>query len=600
MSWNVQGKGFDDLKNSWPVLGMEGFGIQELGGFSALSSPWKIEDVELDGGWVFYVTSPPLAHRGIAVGIPSRLACSVDHVRHLSCGICVTLKFGGCKKFLISAHLPHRQRNACIETWQTVEAELEQALKNRRLHDNVVTMTDTNYELGLPQEMLNPDSTDERGLIAGTIMQSNGLVATKPQTYKWSNQRGSTSKIDFILVGSTGNTLSSQGVFEDSDFQLGCDHRAVCASFDVWDSPQRSRNKRSRKTNKCGKWRVNSAKLLEQAAEKAEFLDLHCQDLDVGLHESLSSSCSLRPKSLRTGPDFIRDKIKERRLLGGSAARALGKEISAMRKQATATWLTSVLDKAAKGDFFAISYFKRRNSVINAHSNYIVRAGGKHRATAELRRYFSLKYTPTDLPPPDLPHKILSCGIPLPQSSLITTKEIADVINTCKLGKSCGNDGISFEFLTALADSDLAQHFADFLNSILFGTSPLPDSWLLSHLTFIPKIDLPSQPKHLRPIVLSSTPGKVFQNSSFSSSTSLPPACRKSTRLHSRMPNTRWLHLSSAPCSTQSRVSSPPHCNQARRCFCFRPSVSLGHRQVPLSLWPKARITCPSKDYCAL
>ena len=72
---------------------------------------------------------------------------------------------------------------------------------------------------------------------------------------------------------------------------------------------------------------------MEQASDKAEKLDLNCQDLDVTCLETLSSSISFRPKSLRyVDPDFIRDKIKERRLLGGSAARALGKEISAMRK----------------------------------------------------------------------------------------------------------------------------------------------------------------------------------------------------------------------------------------------------------------------------
>ena len=51
-------------------------------------------------------------------------------------------------------------------------------------------------------------------------MQSYGLSNTKPNTYTWSNNRGSTSKIDFILVGSTESEFSSQGVFEDSDFQL--------------------------------------------------------------------------------------------------------------------------------------------------------------------------------------------------------------------------------------------------------------------------------------------------------------------------------------------------------------------------------------------
>ena len=45
-----------------PVLGMEGFdaiGLQALGGFSALSLSWKIEDCKLDGDWAFYVHKPP-------------------------------------------------------------------------------------------------------------------------------------------------------------------------------------------------------------------------------------------------------------------------------------------------------------------------------------------------------------------------------------------------------------------------------------------------------------------------------------------------------------------------------------------------------------
>ena len=546
MSWNVQGKALEDLHSTWPVLDMDGFdviGLQELGGFAGLSTPWKIEDCQLDGKWIFYITNPPLAHWAVAIGIPARFANNVDHVRALSVGICVTLKFEGCKQFVISAHLPHKQRKDCVDTWQLFESELEQALRYRRIHDSVVILTDTNYELGLPHELLDPNSSDERGLIVGNILRDHGLVSTKPQTHTWSNTRGSHSKIDFVLLGSTGLAFSSQGVFDNSDYQLGSDHRAVYASFPKPGIPSHSARKRNRNSNRCGKWRVNSATLLEQAAKLAEDLDLKSQDLDMSKLCDLSSQVSFRPKSYRyVDPDFIRDKIRERKLLGGSQARALGKEITALRRQAKATWLTSVLDKASKSDFFAISYFKRRNSVINSHSNYIVRAGGKQRATADLRRFFSLKYTPPDNCFPDLPLRILarhsSFSSPPP---LITVKEIADVINTCKLGKSCGSDGISYEFLAALISSDLAQHFADFYNAILFGNIPIPDSWLLSHLTFIPKLAIPSEPKHLRPIVLSSTPGKVF------------------TGLHPKLSNSRWLHLFATPRQTESGISSPPN-----------------------------------------
>ena len=61
-----------------------------------------------------------------------------------------------------------------------------------------------------------------------------------------------------------------------------------------------------------------------------------------------------------------------------------------------------------------------------------------------------------------------------------------------------------------MAQSDLASHLADWFNDILFGVSAIPDSWLVSRLTFLPKVDVPTLPKHLRPIVLSSTPSKFF------------------------------------------------------------------------------------------
>ena len=53
-------------------------------------------------------------------------------------------------------------------------------------------------------------------------------------------------------------------------------------------------------------------------------------------------------------------------------------------------------------------------------------------------------------------------------------------------------------------------HFVEWFNSILFQTSPIPPSWLSSRLTLLPKVPQPTCPSDLRPIVLSSTPGKLF------------------------------------------------------------------------------------------
>ena len=170
-----------------------------------------------------------------------------------------------------------------------------------------------------------------------------------------------------------------------------------------------------------------------------------------------------------------------------------------------------IIGQGITGRLSCYSFFNRRQSVCTTHSNYIVRAGGKQCAVAGLRQHFMLKYTPPDAVLPHLPQQIL-CSIdqPLPAPDLITVDEIRTIVDTCKMEKSAGRDGISYEFIAALVNSDLAEHLVDWFNSILFGSTAIPDEWLVSHLTFLPKIPLPSLPKHLRPIVLSSTPSKIF------------------------------------------------------------------------------------------
>ena len=457
MGWNIQGKGFDDLKFAWPTLDLEGMdviGLQELGGFANLSQPWTTVSCELDGIWNFYVANPPLSFRAVALGVPIKYAQHVEHIRALSCGICVTLKLDGCKQFLISAHLPHRQREDCIEVWNSFAQELEHLLKHRRHFDSVLVLVDTNYELGPPETLLDPNSSDARGFIAGAILQQHGFLHATPNVHTWSNNRGSVSKIDYVWVSGPSLSISSQQVFEDSDFVLGCDHRVVSASFPLWSVSLREHKRRRRKLNKCGKWRVDAVKLNTQAQELANnILDDTSDSIELNAVslERLSDACSYRPKSLRyRDPPYIRDKIKHRKSLRGAQARHLSKEIAALRKEAKGQWLMQLLDRSAKGDFHAISYFNRRQAVITTHTNYIVNAGGKQKAITDLRRHFSLKYTPTEVTVlPDLPFRIL-CSVdqPLPAPQHITVEEIQNVINTCKNGKSAGDDGISYEFFS--------------------------------------------------------------------------------------------------------------------------------------------------------
>ena len=91
-----------------------------------------------------------------------------------------------------------------------------------------------------------------------------------------------------------------------------------------------------------------------------------------------------------------------------------------------------------------------------------------------------------------------------------SAEEIGEVLATCKPGKSCGPDGVSYELLQLVMQTECRVHVVELFNSVLFQTSPIPDNWLHSRLTLLPKVPNPSSPGDLRPIVLSSTPGKLF------------------------------------------------------------------------------------------
>ena len=384
---------------------MDFIGVQELGGQKDLEPPWQPREAKLDGFWNFYTANPPLAFRAVAVGISAKFFPFVEKVTVLSCGLCVTLKQHACRTFVISAHLPHKQRSDCIETWQSFNSELDALLHNRRLHDTVIILHDTNYELGSVESMTDPNSSDERGFLASGIIQQHGFVSTSPTDYTWCNSRGSHSKIDYILVSTPTSELLQDKVHLDSDYLLGSDHRAVSTAFRQVGPKINKPNRGSRVKNRCGQWRIDGGKALLACNQLAEHIEVHSLDFNTQDLEKLAHSVSFRPHSFRyVDPPNIKDMIKQRRLLTGQAARNLGKDILRLRAAAKSAWLTELLDKGAQGNYSAIAYFKRRQNVLTTHNNYVARAGGVAKATHDLKVFYRLKYTPPDPPPfPDFP-----------------------------------------------------------------------------------------------------------------------------------------------------------------------------------------------------
>ena len=344
-------------------------------------------------------------------------------------------------------------------------------------------------------------------------MQQHNFVCSKPDVYTWSNSRGSSSKIDFIMVSNPAGEITQDVVHTSTDYLLGCDHRAVSIAFRQF-MPQASKASRAtRSRNRCGQWKVDGAKALPAFNALAETLEVGNLDFKISDLEKVAQQVSYRPRSYRfKDPEHIRAMIRQRRSLTGREARDLGKDILRLRAKTKAEWLTDLLNRGSQGDFGAIAYFKRRQNVLTIHNNYIARAGGTSKATQDLKLFYRLKYTPPDPPMQtdfalSLYHNRVGS---FPKPALITESEVIDALSTTKSGKSCGQDGISYELLTSLMHSQLAPHLVDLFNSILFQVVDVPDSWLTSRLTFLPKIKNPAKPKDLRPIVLSSTPAKIF------------------------------------------------------------------------------------------
>ena len=54
---------------------------------------------------------------------------------------------------------------------------------------------------------------------------------------------------------------------------------------------------------------------------------------------------------------------------------------------------------------------------------------------------------------------------------LISEEEICTVLATCKPGKSCGDDGVSYELLQLLMQTECRVYLVDLFNSVLFQTT---------------------------------------------------------------------------------------------------------------------------------
>ena len=91
-------------------------GLQEVGGFSSQTEPWKLHDFKLDGDWGFYVANLPKTHHSVALGLPARLLPYVvdvvlkSHRHSENSRVFVDAAIAAC-------HRQHFYVRACVKTY---------------------------------------------------------------------------------------------------------------------------------------------------------------------------------------------------------------------------------------------------------------------------------------------------------------------------------------------------------------------------------------------------------------------------------------------------------------------------------------------------
>ena len=197
MSWNLRSKSLLALQNAWDVLDAQGVDflfLQELGGEGEACAPW--DKITLNLGrqeFTAFVGNPPAGFRAQAVCLSDDLVPFVERVELLNAGLLVVVKRQGARIFLVSLHLPHAQREDCIQVWENTLSDLDTQLACLRYHDAVCIGADLNLEV------FKDTSQDERRVYLEDMVINHALSISHPAEPTWYNSRGSSSAIDYLL-----------------------------------------------------------------------------------------------------------------------------------------------------------------------------------------------------------------------------------------------------------------------------------------------------------------------------------------------------------------------------------------------------------------
>ena len=123
--------------------------------------------------------------------------------------------------------------------------------------------------------------------------------------------------------------------------------------------------------------------------------------------ELAAQSC-FRPKSYRfVDPPEVKELVKQREKAPKEDKPSLSVQICAVRKLARQAWQVDLLDKGSRGNYAALHYFRKRQSIQHSQASYVQLAGGPHKAVADLQAFYQRKYASSYEQPAELARAIL-------------------------------------------------------------------------------------------------------------------------------------------------------------------------------------------------
>ena len=90
-------------------------------------------------------------------------------------------------------------------------------------------------------------------------------------------------------------------------------------------------------------------------------------------------------------------------------------------------------------------------------------------------------------------------------------EELHDAIQKGKMNVSVKPDKVSHELLKAIAETVEGEtKILEWFNRLLHGIEPIPSKWSRASMVLIPKVQVPMEAKHVRPICIGSSTSKLF------------------------------------------------------------------------------------------